>query len=73
MKSHGARYSPTFKFQVVLEASKAERKGTEAQVARAYGGTRLHWPMEEAHLKGESVEKRMKGRHVSTIIITHHA
>jgi transposase-like protein len=37
MKSNGTRYSPAFKFQVVLEAIKAEGKGGEAQVARAYG------------------------------------
>ena len=37
MKKGGTRYSPEFKFQVVLEALKAEGKGTEAQVARAYG------------------------------------
>ena len=30
-------YSSVFKFQVVLEALKAEGKGAEAQVARAYG------------------------------------
>ena len=33
----GNRYSPAFKFRVVLEALKAEGKGGEAQVARAYG------------------------------------
>jgi len=33
VKKGGTRYSPAFKFQVVL---KAEWKGTEAQVARAY-------------------------------------
>jgi len=37
MKSNGNRYSPAFKFQVVLEALKAEGKRAEAQVARAYG------------------------------------
>ena len=37
MKKGGTRYSPAFKFQVVLEALKAGGKGTEAQVARAYG------------------------------------
>jgi len=37
VKTNGTRYSPKFKFQVVLEAIKAEGKGTEAQVARAYG------------------------------------
>lgn len=37
MKSNGTRYSPAFKFQVVLEALRAEGKGGEAQVARAYG------------------------------------
>jgi len=30
VKTKGARYSPAFKFQVVLEALKAEGKGTEA-------------------------------------------
>jgi len=35
MKTNGTRYSP--KSQVVLEAIKAEGKGIEAQVARAYG------------------------------------
>ena len=37
MKSNGTRYSPAFKLHVVLEALKAEGKGAEAQVARAYG------------------------------------
>ena len=37
MKKGGTRCSPAFKFQLVLEALKAEGKGTEAQVARAYG------------------------------------
>ena len=37
MKGNGNRYSPAFKFRVVLEALKAEGKGAEAQVARAYG------------------------------------
>ena len=37
MKSNGNRYSPAFKFRVVLEALKAEGKGAEAQIARAYG------------------------------------
>jgi len=37
VKKGGIRYSPRFKFQVVLEALKAEGKGTEAQVARPYG------------------------------------
>ena len=37
MKKSGTRYSPAFKFQVVLEALKAEGEGTEAQAARAYG------------------------------------
>jgi len=32
MKTNGTRYSPAFKFQVVLEALKAEGKGTEAQL-----------------------------------------
>jgi len=37
VNTNGTRYSPTFKFQVVLEALKAEGKGAEAQVPRAYG------------------------------------
>ena len=37
MKGNGNGYSPTFKFRVVLEALKAEGKGAEAQIARAYG------------------------------------
>ena len=37
MKSNGNRYSPAFKFRVVLEALKAEGKGGEAQVARIWG------------------------------------
>ena len=37
MKSNGIRYSPAFKFQVVLAALKAEGKRAEAQVARASG------------------------------------
>lgn len=34
-KQNGKRYSPKFKFQVVLEAMKSE--GSDAEVARAYG------------------------------------
>ena len=34
MTTNGTWYSPAFKFQVVLEVLKAERKGGEAQVAR---------------------------------------
>lgn len=37
MKTNGTKYSPKFKFQVVLEDIKAEGKEAEAQVARAYG------------------------------------
>ncbi len=37
MKTNGTRYSPAFRFQVVVEALKSEGKGSEAQVARAYG------------------------------------
>jgi len=36
VKKGGTRYSPKFKFRVVLEALTTEGKGTEAQVARAY-------------------------------------
>ena len=36
MKTNGTRYSRAFKFRVVVEALKAEGKGAEAQVARAY-------------------------------------
>ena len=46
MKSSGTKYSPAFKFQVVLEALKAEGKRAEAQVTRAYGVhpvTLAHW------------------------------
>ncbi len=32
-----ARYTPSFKFQVVLEALKAEGRGAEAKIARATG------------------------------------
>ncbi len=32
-----AKYTPSFKFQVVLEALKAEGRGAEAKIARAYG------------------------------------
>jgi len=34
MKTNGTRYSPAFKFQVVLETLKTEGKGTDAQVCR---------------------------------------
>ncbi|MFZ2349304.1 conserved protein of unknown function [Candidatus Bipolaricaulis anaerobius] len=37
MSTQNGRYSSAFKFQVVLESLKAEGKGGEAQVARAYG------------------------------------
>ncbi len=33
----GEREVPSFKFQVVLEVLKAEGKGAEAKIARAYG------------------------------------
>jgi len=46
----GSAYSPTFKFQVVLEA---EGKGIEAQVARAYG---VH-PVTLAKWKREFLER----------------
>jgi len=52
MKTNGTRYSP--KFQVVLEAIKAEGKGIEAQVARAYG---VH-PVTLAKWKQEFLEHR---------------
>ena len=68
MKSNGNRYSPAFKFRVVLEALKAEGKGAEAQVAQVYG---VH-PPALANWK-----KQMKGRHALSIAhhslrITHH-
>ena len=44
MKKGRTKYSPAFKFQVVLEALKAEGKGTDAQVARAYGIHPVNWP-----------------------------
>jgi len=34
VKTNGTKYSPALKFQVVLEALKAEGKGTQAQVCR---------------------------------------
>ena len=37
MASNGKRYSPEFKFRVVVEALKGEEERTEAAVARAYG------------------------------------
>ena len=37
MKSNGTRYSPAFKFQVVLEALKVKGRGGGGQVARTYG------------------------------------
>ena len=73
MKEGGTSYSPAFKFQVVLEALKAEGgKEPRSKWPGPTGCTRLHWPMEGAQLKGERTGKRMKGRHASSII-THHA
>ena len=77
MKKGGTRYSPAFKFRVVLEALKAEGKGAEAQVAPACG---VHPPAlanGRSTSKRRSMEKRMKGRHVSSIThyssrVTHH-
>ena len=77
MKTNGTRYSPAFKFRVVLETLKAEGKGTEAQVAPACG---VHPPAlanGRSVSKRRSMEKRMKGRHVSSIThyssrVTHH-
>ena len=68
MKSNGNRYSPAFKFRVVLKALKAEGKGAEAQVAQVYG---VH-PPALANWK-----EQMKGRHALSIAhhssrITHH-
>ncbi|MFH1609640.1 MAG: transposase, partial [Candidatus Bipolaricaulota bacterium] len=37
MKGNGTRYSPAFKFKVVLEALRAQGQGVETEVARAYG------------------------------------
>ncbi len=37
MKGNGTRYSPAFKFKVVVEVLRAEGSGVEAEVARAYG------------------------------------
>ena len=37
MKTQSGRYGPAFKFKVVLEALRAEGRGVEAEVARAYG------------------------------------
>ena len=49
-------YSSVFKFQVVLEALKAEGKGAEAQVAWAYG---VH-PVTLARWKRHFLEHRAK-------------
>lgn len=37
MSTQNGRYGPAFKFKVVLEALRAEGRGVEAEVARAYG------------------------------------
>ena len=37
MKTQNGRYGPAFKLKVVLEALRAEGRGVEAEVARAYG------------------------------------
>ena len=37
MKSNGNRYSPEFKFRVVVEALRGEGQRTDAEVARAFG------------------------------------
>lgn len=37
MSTRNERYSPAFKFKMVLEALRAEGQGVEAEVARAYG------------------------------------
>lgn len=37
MSTQNRRYGPAFKFKVVLEALRAEGRGAEAEVARAYG------------------------------------
>ncbi len=37
MKTQNGRYGPPFKVEVVLEALRAEGRGVEAEVARAYG------------------------------------
>jgi transposase-like protein len=58
MRKAGRRYTPKLKFQVVVEALKAEK--TPGQIAKAYGvhansvGTWKHWFME----RGASVFER---------------
>jgi len=37
MSSNGKRYSPEFKFRLVVEALRGESQRTDAEVARAYG------------------------------------
>ncbi len=50
-KKNGKRYSPKFKFQLVLEAF--QREGADAEVARAYG---VH-PVSLSKWKKEFLEK----------------
>jgi len=77
VKTNVTRYSPTFKFQVCWRPSRPRGRGPRPRWRGPTGCTWSRWPMEEAHLKGESMEKRMKGRHVSSIAhhssrVTHH-
>lgn len=44
MKTKNGRYGPAFKFKMVLEALRAEGRGVEAEVARAYRIHRLPCP-----------------------------
>jgi len=37
VNTQNGKYSPAFKFKVVLESLRAEGRGVEAEVARAYG------------------------------------
>lgn len=37
MRRQNGRYSPAFKFKVVLETLRAEGQGVDVEVARAYG------------------------------------
>jgi len=68
VKTDGTRYSPAFKFQVVLEALKAEGKGSEAQLARAMGASRDASPLEAAVPKSVLLRAGSQGQFLDGVI-----
>jgi len=56
VKTNGTRYSPAFKFRVVLEAPRAEGKGAEANWRGPTGCTRSHLAKWKRHFLEHGAE-----------------